>query len=252
MIIKLKSNEVTSWLYDPLYTMKTTINGQLMLTMLIEKLILGIPNIQIIQVNTDGITVKIERDHEQLYYDICNSWEFITKLQLEYVDYEKMIIKDVNNYIGIKTDGEVKYKGVFEITKKFHKNNSMSVVPKMVSEYFINNVDYKEFIKYAPIEDFCKGVKGKSNFDINLHYVKNGEHIIDKCEKVTRYYISTNGGNLTKEFHNGNKTDCESGWKTTILQTLKPVTNIDYTYYIGEIEKLVFLIEGNKKQLQLF
>lgn len=248
-----KSNEITSWLYDPLYTMRTTINGQLLLTMLAEQLVIQIPNLQLIQINTDGITVKIERDYEQLYYEICKQFETKSRLTLEFVDYSKMVIMDVNNYLSIKSDGKVKYKGLFEIQKELHKNNSMLVVPKALSEYYINNFDYKEYVKnVASVQDFCKGVKVKSNFDLNLHSVKNREHIIEKGEKVTRYYVSTDGGNLCKEFRDGGKTDCESGWKTTIMQTLKPVDNIDYTYYIKEVEKIVFAIEGNKLQTTLF
>jgi hypothetical protein len=30
------------------------------------------------------------------YYDLCDKWMEITKLQLEYVEYSKMIIFDVN------------------------------------------------------------------------------------------------------------------------------------------------------------
>ena len=38
----------------------------------------------------------------------------MTQLQLESVEYKKMIIGDVNNYIAITTDGKVKCKGRFE------------------------------------------------------------------------------------------------------------------------------------------
>ena len=47
-----KSNEESSFIYDPLYTMKTTITGQLSLSMLIERLTIHIPDIQWIQANT--------------------------------------------------------------------------------------------------------------------------------------------------------------------------------------------------------
>jgi hypothetical protein len=61
-----KSNDKYSFLYDPLYTMKTTINGQLMLTMLCESLVNSIPDLTMLQVNTDGITVKIHRNYADL------------------------------------------------------------------------------------------------------------------------------------------------------------------------------------------
>ena len=91
----MKSNESTSWLYDPKCTYTTTINGQLMLTMLAEKL-MNIPDSTLIQINTDGLTLKLKKEYESMYYDICKEWESITKLQLEYAYYSKMMIRDVN------------------------------------------------------------------------------------------------------------------------------------------------------------
>ena len=47
-----KSGEETSALYDPLYTMKTTIGGQMFLSLWTEKLVEAIPEIKFIQHNT--------------------------------------------------------------------------------------------------------------------------------------------------------------------------------------------------------
>lgn len=90
-----KSNDIYSWLYDPKYTLTTTINGQLMLTMLAEDL-MEIPELKMIQINTDGLTVKLPRNQIESYYNICRNWENITNLKLEYAEYNKMIIFDVN------------------------------------------------------------------------------------------------------------------------------------------------------------
>lgn len=90
-----KSNDKHSFLYDPIYTLKTTLNGQLMLSMLCEELNTKIKDLTMLQVNTDGITVKIRREDLDIYYDICKKWEEYTNLMLEYVEYNKMVIRDV-------------------------------------------------------------------------------------------------------------------------------------------------------------
>ena len=64
--------------------------------MLCEMLHNKIEDLKILQVNTDGITVVIKREDKKLYWGICKEWENITKLNLEYVAYDKMIIRDVN------------------------------------------------------------------------------------------------------------------------------------------------------------
>ena len=90
------SNQRYSWLYDPLYTMKTTINGQLIISMLCERLLNEIDNILMIQANTDGITIKLPKTEVEKYYSICNEWMKLTKWELEYAEYSKMVIKDVS------------------------------------------------------------------------------------------------------------------------------------------------------------
>lgn len=91
-----KFNSDSSPFYDPLVAMSTTITGQLSLSMLMEMLSLEIPGIQWIQANTDGITARVPRSEEHIYYEVCEEWEKITKLVLEHAQYSKMIVRDVN------------------------------------------------------------------------------------------------------------------------------------------------------------
>ena len=74
------SNNKFSPFYDPQYTMTITINGQLSLSILAEKLIMNIPSVRIIQVNTDGVTVKLNRKDVDLYHKLCKEWEKETKI----------------------------------------------------------------------------------------------------------------------------------------------------------------------------
>ena len=54
-----KSNEEKSFLYDPLYTFRTTIAGQLFISMWVERMVEAVPEIVFLQTNTDGISVRI-------------------------------------------------------------------------------------------------------------------------------------------------------------------------------------------------
>lgn len=91
-----KSNDEYSFLYDPLYTMKTTIAGQLYLSMLIERFSTEIVDCQVLQANTDGITLRLPRIYKKQYDKICKDWEKETQLTLEFAEYKKMWIADVN------------------------------------------------------------------------------------------------------------------------------------------------------------
>ena len=92
------SNNKYSCFLDPKYTFSVTANGQLHLLKLIEHLSL-IPGLEVIQANTDGVTVYMPRDIKYLFDMWCRDWEKEVKLVLEEVEYEGMWIADVNNYI---------------------------------------------------------------------------------------------------------------------------------------------------------
>ncbi len=78
------SNNMYSPFYDPQFTMSITINGQLLLCMLAEKL-LKIPTLSLIAVNTDGITYFIHENYLNQAKQKEKEWEELTKLTLESV-----------------------------------------------------------------------------------------------------------------------------------------------------------------------
>ncbi len=194
-----KSNSSYSALYDPFLTMSITINGQMSLLMLSERFHCEIPDIQTLQVNTDGTTVRVKRKYVSKLYEICRRWESYTKLQLEDVVYKKMIIKDVNNYISLKEDGGVKRKGAAFIYRigpgelELHKNFSMLVIPKALEAYFTKGISPEEFIKnHDDIYDFFKRTKIKRSDKLFFReYDKKGNILMEEeLQRVTRYIIS--------------------------------------------------------------
>ena len=267
-----KSNDVYSWLYDPQYTMATTINGQLLLTMLAEML-MEINDSKLIQINTDGLTMKIHRDDLNQYYEICEKWMKITKLELEYVEYSKMIIFDVNNYLAFYTNGKYKAKGRCEFEDiPLHKNKSFAIIPRAFYEYHKNNVEPVEFItNHNNIYDFCAGVKSKRSDKrggnwYQLHWIENGDYKTKKLSKTVRYYVSNKGATLIKHSEDGSQSHVEApvrkgtrilkDWKVTYFN--KSVKHndfskydIDYTYYISKVNEWITDIK-DKKQLSLF
>ncbi len=94
-----KTNDKFSVMFDPQYTMAVTINGQLLLSMLAERLML-VPTFRIIMVNTDGITYYIHRSFLSQAQQVEQEWEALTRLTLESAHYSRMWIRDVNSYIA--------------------------------------------------------------------------------------------------------------------------------------------------------
>jgi hypothetical protein len=239
-----------SFLYDPELTFRITVNGQLLLSMLYEMLATRIPGAQPLMQNTDGLEFLIDEEYEQLFYDICKEWEEMTTLQLETVEYSKMIIGDVNNYIAVYTDGKTKCKGRFEFEElPLHKNKSMLIVPKAWYAYFVEGKDPVEFLQEnRDIKDYLIGAKLRGDWYFEERGVKDGVYVQNKLQKLVRYYVSHKGVKLIKCNPDGREIQLESG---THLQTIfnqfeeKPWEeyDLDEKFYLDKIYNEIKKIE---------
>lgn len=95
------SNNEFSPLYDPAYTMAITINGQLSLCMLTEKLIKHC-DARMLMHNTDGLEFMVHPSQDERVKKVVAWWEKVTGLEMEGDEYEKMFVRDVNSYVSVK------------------------------------------------------------------------------------------------------------------------------------------------------
>lgn len=255
-----KSNEESSFLYDPLYTFRTTIAGQLFISMWAERWVEACPEIKFLQTNTDGQTIMVPRKDVDKIRAVNEQLTKETTLTIEEAVYSKMCIRDVNNYLAVYEDStkeheHVKEKGDYEVYKEFHKDPSMRVVPLAVKNYFVYGIPIEETIKSdTDIFDFCMQLKTNSSSVAHISGVRNGELYDDELNRMTRYYMSTKGGGLYKKFNDGRIVGVNVGKLVTIFNKFedKPFQeyNVDYNFYITEAEKLRIGIETG--QLELF
>ncbi len=194
------SNNKYSSLYDPQYTMSITINGQLLLVMLIEAM-LKIPGLKMIQANTDGITYLCPREYLNHTLTVIDWWEQLTKLELEEVHYESMYVRDVNSYIAVKEDGKIKRIGAYASetadinpgTRElpWHKDWSFRVVPIAAEAVLVHGKNLREFIEnYRDVYHFFGRTKVPRSS--KLHW---GDKVVPN---IVRYYVSNSGKRLTK------------------------------------------------------
>ena len=203
----------------------------------------------------DGISIIIDKDQLELCRNINNHLNKITGLEIEETFYDKMVIKDVNNYQGVYSgSNKVKLKGCFEIYKELHKDQSSTIVPIALKAYFIDNIPIEQTIKnHKDIFDFCIRLKLKKTTDGIFTYVDNGIIKEYKLPRTTRYYISNKGGTILKKHHSTNRVEgVNVGYKTILFNNYieKENYDINYTYYIKECYKIIDIIEN--KQLTLF
>jgi len=274
------SNDANSFFYDPELCLRITINGQLTLMMLYEQIMERIPGAIALLQNTDGVETIIPREHYDLYMQICKEWEDATSLNLEHDEYQKLVLADVNNYIGVnnftnvditkwreikqaqphylfKVDNDkfsyapVKLKGRFDFHNlQLHKNKSKLVIPKAIYQYFVHDKlpeDYLEENKN--ILDYCIGGKSKGDWQQVARFMKDGSFTEEKLQKINRYYISKDGVKIIKVHKtDGREIQLESGrWLQTVFNKM------ELRYYLQAIESEInSILDVKTNQLKLF
>lgn len=190
-----KSNSEYSPMFDVKYLFSITINGQLQLLQLVEMLV-SIPDLQLIQCNTDGITAYVPRQYEWMFDMWKKEWEAHTSLELEQVEYKSMHIQNVNNYIAVDMKDKVKRKGTYWYAKEWkdydeaagnwHKDLSMMVVPKVAEAVMLYGVNPEWYIR-TMVDPFDFMLRQKIK-GAQKGYVGDKE-----TQKTMRYYVSKAG-----------------------------------------------------------
>lgn len=194
------SNNEYSPFFDTQFTMAITINGQLLLCMLVEQM-LKVPGLRMIQANTDGITYLCPHEYLDHTRSICRWWEQVTNLELEEALYSRMFIRDVNSYMAEYESGDLKRIGAYaHITAEedpgtrelpYHKDWSARIVAMAAEAALVRGEDIREFItSHGDTFDFFLRTKVPRSSTLEW----GGE----KVSNIVRYYISTDGKPLEK------------------------------------------------------
>ena len=172
----------TSQAYDPRQANLVTMNGQLMLTDLIEHLE-KIPCFELIQSNTDGLIISLPDDDKsfEMMDDICYEWEQRCNMDLEFDQIAWICQKDVNNYVYMSIDGEIEKKGAY-VKELNPLDYDLPIVNEAVVEYIVNRIPVEKTINScSELIKFQKVVKLTSDYENVEH---NGITYTYKCYRV--------------------------------------------------------------------
>ena len=234
------------FLFDRFAQMQVTINGQLMVMMVVEALELD--GIHVVSANTDGIIVKLPKDKEEDFKRITDDWCAQNKLGADSERYKLFVTRDINNYFDIQSNDKVEYKGGLDpkqYLKDLKKGYDMPVVAKAVFEYFAHDTPVMETLRnHKDILDFCKTQNVGKQFEVVYQKVENGKVIDVHSQRHVRFYVSTKGVIIMKEnVHDGKRSVLASGKPVIILNKLDDkdisLRNIDYKYYYEEAYKII-------------
>lgn len=237
-------------LYDPYQTTKTCRIGQLFLTALACKLYKTVNGLQVIQANTDGLLLYFRRSHLHLVKKCFDEWTKVGGIVIEEDEVAKIWQRDVNNYLLVKTNGEVKCKGGWLSTNWWTGVPKLSprtgfVSAKAVIKYLVHGEDIvKNIVANTNIEDFIINCKKGPSYSKVIQRMENGEEIeLFKCNRIIAckdktlgklYKVKTYKGKLSYTQMPNSPDHCllmNEDLSTYAFDDYK--NSIDYTYYLG-------------------
>ena len=247
-------------LYDPLMGRSVCISGQLFITELVMTYIKELKTVKVIQTNTDGIIISFDKSEHDKVKAINREWQERTGFTLDEEKIEKIIQKDVNNYIIVNEGGRVQTKGGYVTYGEspfgaWNINNNYTIVKKAIIDYFVKGTPVEETINNCnDILEFQYIAKASSKYS-HCYQIIDGKKV--PVQKVNRVYATKDKryGTLYKVHREtGRHAKIEDLPKHCIIDNRNElnVRDIDKEHYIEKAKKMVsdFIGDGGEESME--
>lgn len=238
-------------LFDPRGARSTCMIGQLLISELTERLY-RIGEVKLVQVNTDGIMILLPKRKLDEYYKVCEEFSSKVKIKLEYDIIEKIVQRDVNNYILYMKDGEhykIKAKGgIFSnlpklemdnyknITSEYipnFKTNSMTIVSEAIARYLLVDTPIRETIENCNnIYEFQQISHLGSTYEKCVQESPNGDIELQRNNRI--YASNVSRGTIVKVKADGRRDSLANQPPNPIVDNANELTisDINKEWYI--------------------
>lgn len=167
-------------LYDPRGARGTCITGQLLISELTER-IYAIGDVELIQLNTDGLMVKLPNDKLEEYYKVSEDFSKKCGIGLEYDKIYKIVQRDVNNYCmlyGDEKHKKIKAKGgCFSALPDINIKDDSTLDVKVINDFKANSLSI-----------VAEAILKRLLFDIPV------EKTINDCDDIFRFQMVSHLG----------------------------------------------------------
>lgn len=226
-------------LYDEYQASSLCYLGQLLLAALSNKLF-SLLGAVIIQTNTDGVLIKIEKSKLDAVRQLIEEWNNLTGLIMEEDIIKAFYQRDVNNYIELTYNEKKPYKLKGRWVNQAENNMTNLNAPithEAILNYYINNTPVEDTIKNCTdILKFCFTAKTGGTYEKTYYYINDKPF---ECNKVNRVVATTDMkyGTIKKYKLENNEprydkiADIPEHCKL-INDTLEMITDLDYEWYI--------------------
>lgn len=178
-------------LYDDYMRSRVCRVSQMILISLSNKLYEMVPDLKVIQTNTDGVLVYAKREYYNMIQDIVNEFTEISKFAFETEEDSKLWQLNVNNYVAIHPDGEVKNKGGSFVIDVFQKGTNKLrplgnyCIPKAQMDFYVKGANpVQHLLDNTNVEDFCLTCTKGPTFRNMVQQNEGGEVELGKVARV--------------------------------------------------------------------
>jgi hypothetical protein len=228
-----KLNDHYSPLRSAVDAHRVTLNGQLLLLMLIERLHQA--GARILSANTDGVTAQWRRaEAERELPDLVSDWQARTGMELERTDYQRLCRRDVNSYVALDAHGKVKAKGAF--TSESGKGDGIAIKRAAVAHLLHGT-------------DPAAAIDAESEPTAFLFYqrAKNGGelwHGEERLGGIARWYATRDGEPIRRRNPDGSWAIIPHGHAARLALdvsgwTRAALAGLDRRHYVDEAWKLI-------------
>lgn len=264
-------------LYDDYMRSKVCRVGQMILIAISNKLYNCIPGLKVIQTNTDGVLVYARRSDFDKIQTIVDEFSAISKFVFEIEEDSRLWQLNVNNYIAVHPNGELKNKGaafVLEVyqrgTNKLRPLGNFSI-PKAQIDFLVKGINpVKHLLSNTNVTDFCLTCTKGPTYRSMVQYNADGPTELGKVSRVIAVIDEKFGTIKKRKMFKGvlkedsialcpehplvvndnlNHYKIENGTLTNIIT--KESWKIDYAYYARELDKALsmhwYAIIGEQK-----
>jgi len=236
-------------LYSPDLMLAITLTGQLTLLMLIERL--EKVGAVALSANTDGIAMGYPAELKETVERVVSEFSELSNFTFEYTPYRTLAMKDVNNYIAVKTDRKVKAKGIYA-PLDLKKNPTAPICAQAVCNWLAQGTPFMETIGGAPFTEFISArsvtggavqggkeiyhrvpINNSDEYASVVCGIEGGEHL----GKVVRWYYSSD--ELVEPIRykaNGHKVPKTDGARACMIIENKVAhpSDLAYNWYLKE------------------
>jgi len=231
--------------FDASANLAICLYGQFLILKLTERLIEE--GINVYSQNTDGVTIGVPKGFK--FQHVVDEISELFRVRFEETHYSEVFMLNVNNYLAVKTDGKLKAKGCFvqEDDKPLEDDHSIMIIPKVATNFLVHNVPIKEgLLKENDVKLFCHYIKCSKKFSVR--WLNMPQQNINRVLPVTDgAYLYKTGGNLKESGHLLEQSSVALLNKLEVLD--KNNYNINYRYFIDEVEKLTLPFKNNQINL---